>query len=227
MAKDKNGDLYAAGPHTMSDQLVRASEVIEAQPGRVVLVGHSFGGKAALNLARTHADKVSCVVGLAPSIQMLYAYWKNLTGERGLPSDGRIVEQRLKNERSRLEWLQGQAKAKNDKKAIRELYEALSYHGVMEDLIAFDEARVELGVTKPTLVIHGTEDAAVSVHYARRFAQARENPGVKLVEIPGVGHGFDIFRQTPEQRWVMDQRATDRVTTEVAAAISQFISEQR
>ena len=70
---------------SMTEQLDRARAAIAAQPGNVILVGHSFGGKAALQLAKEFPGKVIGVVGLAPSVKMAYSFWKGLTGERVLP----------------------------------------------------------------------------------------------------------------------------------------------
>jgi len=42
-------------------------------------------------------------------------------------------------------------------------------------------------VKRDTLVFHGTEDHAVSIHYARRLAASNPKT-VQLVELAGVGH---------------------------------------
>jgi len=199
------------GLHTMSDQLRRARVAIEQQPGKVVLMGHSFGGKAALQLAREYPDKVACVVGLAPSVNMLHAYWKQLSGERGLPRDMGRVQLAITAHRGRLVQQLRQARAQGDREAAGQLSEAVGYADVMKDLVAFDEPRVETGLRTPTLLLHGTEDQAVSIHYARRFVE--HNPGARLVEIPGVGHGF---KAPPGSR--------RNVSAELAEPIHRFIN---
>jgi len=68
--------IYRAGPHTMPDQLRRATQVINQIPGRVFLVGHSFGGSAAVELARLMPEKVKGVVGLGAAFHMLKSYWR-------------------------------------------------------------------------------------------------------------------------------------------------------
>lgn len=177
------------GQHTMTDQLARARRAIEAEPGPVTLMGHSFGGKAALNLAKMYpAEKVTGIVALAPSVNMLQSYWKRLTGERVLP-EPEVVEPQLANIEKQLEQRVKNAEATGDKKKIREARENLAYARTMRDLVHHDEPGTETTVTRPTLVLHGSEDEAVSIHYARRFADANAN--VEFVEIPGANHGFN------------------------------------
>jgi len=206
---NRRGELISSGTQTMSDQLRRARQLLDQQDGPVVLLGHSFGGKAALELAREYPDKVACVVGLAPSVNMLYSYWKRLTGERGLPDDRGVIHRRLDAYRGELRRQLGAARGLE----AMQLRGELDYLAVMKDLVSFDEARVERGLERPTLVLHGTDDQAVSIHYARRLAEA--NPGVRLVEIPEVGHGF------AERASVDGSRGP--VIRQLAGEISEFI----
>jgi len=212
VAADGRGKLVEAGPHTMSDQLQRARRVIEQQEGRVVLMGHSFGGKAALQLAREYPHKVACVVGLAPSVNMLYSYWKRLTGERGLPADTHRLQRTIAAHRDRLGAELQRALGRADRKAADELRSAVEYADVMRDLTGFNEPGVESGVRTPTLVLQGTADEAVSIHYSRRFAQ--QNPGVRLFELEGVSHAF----RAPQQ-------PLRDVTREMAPRITSFINQ--
>jgi len=199
------------GLHTMSDQLQRARQAIEQEPGKVVLMGHSFGGKAALQLAREYPNKVACVVGLAPSVNMLRSYWKQLTGERGLPPDAQRMHQTIDGHRGRLVQQLQVARAQGDREASKQLSEAVGYAAVMKDLVAYNEPQVEVGLRTPTLVLHGTEDNAVSIHYARRFVE--QNPGAHLVELPDVGHGFKAPLGSGRN-----------VSAELAQPIHQFIN---
>ena len=154
---DAGGIVSPAGVQTMSYQLNEARRAIRATNGQVVLVGHSFGGKAALALAKEFPGKVKGVVALAPSVKMLYSYWKGLTGERGLPDAARIGRV-LGEQRTALQ----QQLAKADKpQLVRQIKSELGYLDVMRDLARYDEPGLERGVTTPTLVLHGTEDAAV------------------------------------------------------------------
>ncbi|MEO9193217.1 MAG: alpha/beta hydrolase [Polyangia bacterium] len=182
---DSEGVAHSTGAHTMTDQLARARAAIDAHEGPVVLIGHSFGGKAAIALAKDRPDKVAGVVLLAPSVKMLYSYWKNLTGERGLPDKAKVTARLAAHE----QWLRTErAHAEPGSKAERGMTGELQYLATMQDLVHHDETNLELGVTVPTLHLHGIEDDAVSIHYARRFAE--QNPKVKLVEFAGVDHGM-------------------------------------
>lgn len=181
-----DGKAHGTGPHTMSDQLDRARKAINMHEGPVVLFGHSFGGKAAIALAKEFPGKVKGIVAFAPSVNMMYSYYKNLTGERGLPDEQKLIatlEHHQANLRNALD------RPHIDDKERKHLYGELHYLTTMMDLAKHNETKMELDVGVPTLMLHGTDDTAVSIHYAKRFAGA--NPKVNLVEYPGIGHGMD------------------------------------
>ncbi len=183
---DGTGEAHSTGPHTMSDQLDRARKAIAMHDGPVILFGHSFGGKAAIALAKEMPDKIKGVVAFAPSVNMLYSYYKNLTGQKGLP-DERQIEAVLAQHGATLRARLGEIDpASGEAKHLRG---ELSYLATMMDLAKHDETKMELEVGVPMLMLHGIDDGAVSIHYARRFAAA--NPKVNLVEYPGIGHGMD------------------------------------
>jgi pimeloyl-ACP methyl ester carboxylesterase len=224
--KNSRGKIVGAGCHTMSDQLQRARQVLRGENRPVVLLGHSFGGKAALQLAREFPDKVACVVGLAPSVNMLYSYWKNLTGERGLPDDAQRICRKLDRYQNLLRDQLATARRSGDRDAIADAREQLDYHTTMKDLVQFNEPRVERGIRTPTLVLQGTEDRAVSIHYARRFADRARNPGVELAELPGLDHHFLKYKAATLLPTV-DRRATERATRQMATRIAGFIDQHR
>jgi pimeloyl-ACP methyl ester carboxylesterase len=177
------------GPHTMTDQLERARKVIDATPGPVFLMGHSFGGKAALMLAKEYPhEKVRGLIGMAPSVNMLQSFWKKVTGERELPPQ-EVTEPALAAHEAYLVDKLTHLPPDADHKEVKSMRSLLRHVRLMKDLARHDEPGVEGDVKRPTLVFHGTEDEAVSIHYARRFAAA--NPQrVKMVELPGVNHAF-------------------------------------
>ncbi len=212
VAVDGRGEIREAGVHTMTDQLRRARAAIEAQPGPVVLIGHSFGGKAALQLAKEYPGKVKAVVAIAPSVKMLYAYYKQITGQRGLP-DRATVERALDQHHRGLE--QTLARPGLDQRTQKGLRSELRYLQVMRDLAAHDEPRMEQGIATPTLVLHGTDDQAVSIHYTRRLAEA--NPGMQLVEYPGLDHGMSKWQGLHQ-----DQQATQGAARDAARRIHEF-----
>jgi pimeloyl-ACP methyl ester carboxylesterase len=184
-------------------------------------MGHSFGGKAAFQLAQEFPDKVRCVIALAPSVNMLYSYWKGLTGERGLP-DAQTINARLGQHKQELGVLLAQAKQDRTMAGAsraKQLSGELRYLDVMKDMVGFNETAVEQRLRTPTLVLHGIDDEAVSIHYVRRLREA--NPAVTLKEYENAGHGFAI-----EGRLGVDQRATSRLTADMAREISGFIREK-
>ena len=219
------GRMEDDGLHTMTYQLQKAGEILENSPGPMVLVGHSFGGKLANLLAKKYPDKVACVVGLAPAVNMLYSYYKQLTGQRGLPAKAELLAQ-LDGYKGQMEadLARAQGAHGGDARGTRRLKSELSYLAIMRDLAAqpIGETEMETGIRKPTLVLHGTEDGAVSIHYARRFAEA--NPqAVRLVEIEGVDHGFAKRMGGDDFLPQIDRRATERATRQMVDEIVNFL----
>lgn len=177
-------------PHTMTNQLARARAAIEATEGPVVLVGHSFGGKAALALAKELTGKVVGVVGLAPSVNMAYSYWKTFSGERGLPAPKVAAKRYLSREKMLRKELgridRGSEEGEQRASAIEQEVSDLDFQ---RDLVTHDEPALESHLATPTLVFQGTDDRAVSVHYIRRFAETNVDQ-VHLVELTGESHQF-------------------------------------
>ncbi len=209
------------GLHTMSDQLARARKAIDAEPGPVTLMGHSFGGKAALKLASEYPEaKVKSVVALAPSVNMLQSYWKRITGERELPAP-EVVEAKLAEVQKFLSRNLAVAQARGDKKLVKEAAGELSYFQTMRDLAKHDEPGFERNVKRPTLVLHGTEDDAVSIHYARRFAAANAG-AVEIVELPGADHGFVLGAE----RKIEPSKRVDVLSTMMKKPVQDFLAKQ-
>jgi pimeloyl-ACP methyl ester carboxylesterase len=203
------------GLHTMTDQLARARRAIDAEAGPVVLMGHSFGGKAAVKLAAEYPEaKVKGVVALAPSVNMLQSYWKRITGERALPEAG-VVDAKLEQVQKALTRNLAVAQARGDKELIEDAEGQLEYALTMRDLAKHDEAGSETTVKRPTLVLHGTDDEAVSIHYARRFAAANQG-AVEMVELPGANHGFRH----------LEDRKLDVASTMMRKPVQEFLVKQ-
>ncbi len=224
-------DVRPVGPHTMTTQLELAAEAIQAAPGPVVILGHSFGGKAAFALARRFPGKVRGVVALAPSVRMLYAHWKRITEERGLSSPD-VMRARLQQHEADLNTqisaLVGRRSGDRTRdrelnNQIQDLREWVEFNDTMIDMVDHDEDALETNVPAPTLVFHGTDDRAVSIHYARRFAEA--NPRAQLVELDGVTHGF---RYRPRDEHLSDRERTRQEANnarDIATRTLRFIEE--
>tara|TARA_R110002096_G_scaffold16898_1_gene57561 strand:- start:339 stop:1397 length:1059 start_codon:yes stop_codon:yes gene_type:complete len=182
--RNDQGEIVSQSRQSMTEQLRHARGVIEAQPGKVILFGHSFGAKAALILAKEYPNKVEAIVAVAPSVKMLHAYWKSLSGESGLAEPARmqaVFATRQTDLKTRI--------ANTHDPVLKEnLAESLNYHKIMRDLIGHQEAQFETGVKVPTMVFHGDMDQAVSKHYVRRFAE--DNHNVKLVTYPKHDHSL-------------------------------------
>jgi pimeloyl-ACP methyl ester carboxylesterase len=59
-----------------------------------------------------------------------------------------------------------------------------------------------LPLTVPVLLVHGTEDDRVPVHYSRAFAEAS---GAEYLELPGSGHFEVIDPRTPEWARIVER----------------------
>ncbi|MFH1129914.1 MAG: alpha/beta hydrolase [Pseudomonadota bacterium] len=216
-------EILDRGPHTMSDQLQRIRHIIDRTEGKIIPVGHSFGGKATNKLAREYPDRIPCVVQINPSVNMLYSYWKRLTGERGVPADRQTVSRRLEQHET---WLRDQREvARSARQSDRvDLFDGeLGFLTTMRDLLNFNETAQETGIHKPTLVLKGTADDAASVHYARRYAQDPENTGITMIEFEGLDHHLLAYKTLPDGEIVMDQRRADRDTEKMTNAIVRFV----
>lgn len=207
-------------PQTMSDQLRRVREVLDHTDGPVYLVGHSFGGRAALELAQRYPDRIKGVIALAPSVSMLRAHWKFQTGERGLP-EANVIRRRL--DRNIAGYTEALRQEDLDPEERDKLEGGRQYEHTMRDLIDHDEERMERSVRSPTLVLHGEADNAVSIHYARRFAEANAG-SVQLVEYPNTDHGF--LEPHQEGRRVV-HRVNANVDRDIANRIWNFINQQQ
>lgn len=177
------------GLHTMTDQLARARAAIDAQPGPVTLMGHSFGAKAAVKLAAEYPEeKVKSVVALAPAVGMIPRFLKRYGGQQTMPAPHEVRPIVVDVQRQFARKL-AVARAADDPHAIAANARRLEFSRQIEDLLDHDEHGIERNVTRPVLVIHGTDDEQVSIGRARGFA-ARNKGTVKLVELPAVDHNF-------------------------------------
>lgn len=151
---------------------------LESCADRVVIVGHSFGGRVAVHLAADHPDRVAALVLTGapllfragrpgqPSLSYRTVRWLH---RRGVVSDARM-------ERLRLE--RGSAD-----------YQAAT--GVMRDVLVrvVNESYEDVlpRVACPTALVWGDDDDAVPVEVAER-ARALLGGPASLTIVPGAGH---------------------------------------
>ncbi len=207
--RSDTGKIVSESRQTMTEQLRHARGVIDAQPGKVILFGHSFGAKAALILAREYPDKVKAIIAVAPSVKMLHAYWKSISGERGLADGAQMQAVFAQRQRS----LESRIAATKDPELRQNLAENLNYHKIMRDMIGHSESTFEQGVRVPTIVFHGSQDLAVSKHYVKRFAE--DNRKVNLVTYPH--HDHHLVGPSP--------KTTREVRQDVGRRVVDFIDQ--
>ncbi len=180
VALDLPGFGGAPAPETAggSPEYAQAvSAVLDEMEARVVVLGHSFGGRIAVHLAANHPDKVA---GLVLSGVPLYrppgARSRPLLRfrvARGLAARGLVSKARLETMRQRYG---------------SEDYRAAS--GVMRDvlvrILAEDYADVLGGLRCPVELVWGDDDTAAPISVARKVETAL--PQAHLVVCAGAGH---------------------------------------
>jgi pimeloyl-ACP methyl ester carboxylesterase len=146
--------------------------------GGLLVLGHSFGGCVAVQLAAARPDLVASLVlcgvprlarGVLPPARPKLAY----RALRGLRRAGLVGESRLEAARRRY----GSADYRNADGVMREVLVRV----LAEDL----EDQVRL-LRCPVELVWGEEDTAAPIAVARRVAELL--PGAALRALPGVGH---------------------------------------
>ncbi|MGD0220384.1 MAG: alpha/beta hydrolase [Acidimicrobiales bacterium] len=176
-------DLPGFGASAAPDSAWGATEyasfirpVLDEMAGRVVIVGHSFGGRIAIELAVLAGDRtaglvlsgVPCTrVGRAPRPRFRYRI------VRALAPVGLIGERRLDRARERY--------GSRDYREARGVMRAVLVRVLTEDYRA-SLARLSC----PVELVWGEEDAVVPVEVARRALPAIASG--RLTVLPGVGH---------------------------------------
>lgn len=75
LVSDFGGNLWGnRANHAHIDDLITLGQAIGGRPGPVALLGLSMGGGATLSFAGTHPEKVACVAGLLPVINLMDLY---------------------------------------------------------------------------------------------------------------------------------------------------------
>jgi pimeloyl-ACP methyl ester carboxylesterase len=154
------------------------ASVLDSCTERIVLVGHSFGGRTAVHLATMHPDRISgLVLTAAPLV------FRDDRPARP-PLDFRIKR-----------WLHQRGRYSDSKmEALRDARGSADYrnaHGVMRDTFVkvVNESYEEQlkAIRCPVELVWGDNDDAVPVYVAERAAALLEGPH-HLTVVPGAGH---------------------------------------
>ena len=155
----------------------RVGAVLAGMAPRVVLVGHSFGGRVAVHLATQHPERVAGVVltgvplfrpsGPRPRPDRAYRL------VRGFARSGLVGDERLERSRER----HGSADYRAASGVVRDVLVTVlgeSYEAVLGE------------ISCPVSLVWGEEDHEVPVEVARRAAVAIQH--AEVVVLPGIGH---------------------------------------
>ena len=154
---------------SLSAVIARVAELAgELRPGPLALVGSSFGGLAALHFLdrhrRTAAAGVTRLVLLAPALDLLGdADRRRRRGELG---DDWLERWRRDG------FFALPHSASGEERPV--------HYGLVEDLRRYDSFAVRLDL--PTLIYHGRRDESVPHQQSVRFAAARDNVELRLLD---------------------------------------------
>lgn len=166
------------GPWGAREYAQAVAAVLDAVDQRVVVLGHSFGGRAAVHLAAAHPERVRALVLTGvPLVRRAGARgrkppWGYRIG-RALHRRGLVGERRME--------------------ALRQRYGSADYRaarGVMRQVhvVAVNESYEEQlrALRCPVELVWGADDSDVPVAVAKAAAELLAD--VRLTVLPGVGH---------------------------------------
>jgi pimeloyl-[acyl-carrier protein] methyl ester esterase len=173
----------------------QVEDVLHVLPARCVLLGWSFGGKLALELAARHPERIAALVLAAVSPKFAQsADWPHGMDERSMQAFRYVLEQDWQRTLSDFVWLQLRG-SRNAERSQQILESALSQQGAPNEealrngldlLDALDLRSRVREIGQPVLIISGQNDRVTSPAAARWVMQAL--PQATLVEIPRAGH---------------------------------------
>jgi uncharacterized protein len=140
---------------------------------RVVLVGSSLGGAAALHRAATTPKRIEGCVAIAPAFGFAKRYFE-ATDPSTLEEWRRSGSRRVRNE-----WVEVD----------------LGY-AFLTDGAAYDSAAVAAALKTPTLLIHGTRDEIVPYAVSVDFLEKTAQKDVRLEAIDGGDHRLSATKET-------------------------------
>lgn len=214
---DRLGGRAMSSPARQADAVVQALDALGV--GRVVVVGHSWSGSLATNLALDHADRVSGLVTISGATHPWPGgvAWYNPVAATPLVGDifvatlvapiGLVTFDRALAGVFAPHAPPPNYAERTDAKLILRPSEFRANAQDIDDLKGFlaKQAPRYGAIRVPTTIIVADKDATVSPELHSR-ALARQIRGSKLVVIPGVGH---------MPHW----NATDRVVSEINALV--------
>jgi dipeptidyl aminopeptidase/acylaminoacyl peptidase len=158
-------DVGYPGSSSLDDVTAAAEQVIElgyADPGRICLQGHSWGGYESSFIV-TQTDMFACVVTGAPLTNLISMY--NINYKRTGSPNGPI-----------LEWSQGRM-------------DTSPYHD-FELYVSQSPLHHVANITTPFMILHGTDDGAVDWNQGLEYYNAARRMGkeVILLSYPGEPH---------------------------------------
>jgi pimeloyl-ACP methyl ester carboxylesterase len=203
IAFDRPGYAWSEGPPRefgeQLDAIVEAAGVLGVE--RAVVVGHSFGGLAALGLAIRRADFVERLLLLAPAgggtrIQEGRLKQARLMQRIELPVVRqiadllflRILRKYASRQGSILAYGTGADLAEQRQLAQSVLARHNSIRALANDRLIFNDTermvtRNLKRISVPSVILHGEQDQTVPLRNGRRLAEGLSN--TRLIEIPG------------------------------------------
>ncbi|MGZ3460070.1 MAG: alpha/beta fold hydrolase [Archangium sp.] len=174
---------------------------------RAHVIGHSLGGRVALDFALAFPERVSCLVLVAPGLQGAppapeeYSWFMRLVGSGREKDPQAIIEAWLGSDylaaaMSRPEWAPGVRQWALDN--LRSLEPGANLPRFLEPPAY---TRLEQ-ILSPTLVVVGDKDNPIMRRNAELLAQ--RVPALTRVTLPGVGHLPNVERPEDFDRAVLD-----------------------
>jgi pimeloyl-[acyl-carrier protein] methyl ester esterase len=174
---------------------VQVEDVLDVLPPHCVLLGWSFGGKLALEIAARQPAQIAAVVLICVSPKFAQsADWPHGMDERSMQAFRYVLEQDWEQTLADFLWLQLRG-SRHAEASQRIMESALAEHGAphpealrngLDLLDALDLRPRVKAITQPVLIISGQNDRVTSTGAGRWLAQAL--PQSQLVEIARSGH---------------------------------------